>query len=807
MKPITLNRRAASGFSLLEVLVAVVVLATGLLALAALQASLARNSADAKVRSRIATLISNQIDGFRAGGYDALAPTAGTTIVADPAADCSDTAVLDAIDAAACEGAVSGLQLTTKVTEFSKSGAGFAAGAPASPSDAQFKLVKVTASWTDAAGADRSIEQSTVFSALALQANSPLVSKQPSGFDQSSPKVREKTPFEEGMIPIAIGNGSETAATNPKPVVVGTNNTLAETKYNVYTYDPGGSDGTLIQRRVETTVIGCRCDTAAATSLGPVFGQNFRPTYWNGKRYATPEMLDTSIRPAPAGPADGVAQSDLCTDCCRDHHDQSSDEIKFDPFRSGSHSHYVRSGATLTQAASGVYEESCRLIRVDGLWRVATDSRVEHVGFVATGPGMTDQAPDPGKAEKYEAFVRDSLKSQFVAADGKTVAERYDDPLRLLNDSPVDEVAGDDSDNRIGIDAALDSKRYLNTRALMIDHIENDAQDAIDNALENCENTDKVDCVLSHIPFTAINVTELARYGVTKGNVIGVVDGGINFNDETIEQGQVSGRSTAANNDEASAFVNFRLSNSAVAAIDAIDPDDETSWRPDAGASSSDAQPYVAKSSGSFTGDPFTVQLNGPDNLEDNTQTNDPGVRWRLGIAGYPYPCGATSQNGTPIPARCQTDQVLASGTRIDLVVSGYNYFTGILKTDPNYNVTVQCTNAATNGGNGFASIGNHAQGRLCRRYRVVGATINDATGRSASGFAVTANEGSAKTGGSEETTISFDGTASHFIGANDPVVVTFEHAEDVLPGAPVCTYNGNGTTVASATWTSDCDE
>ena len=65
----SIQRNRAAGFSLLEVLVAVVLLATGLLALAALQGSLARNSADAKARGRVAAMISPQLDELRNTPY------------------------------------------------------------------------------------------------------------------------------------------------------------------------------------------------------------------------------------------------------------------------------------------------------------------------------------------------------------------------------------------------------------------------------------------------------------------------------------------------------------------------------------------------------------------------------------------------------------------------------------------------------------------------------------------------------------------------------------------------------------------
>jgi len=53
------------GFSLIEVMVAVVVLATGLLAMAALQGALARNSADAKARTAVMAALASRMSEIR----------------------------------------------------------------------------------------------------------------------------------------------------------------------------------------------------------------------------------------------------------------------------------------------------------------------------------------------------------------------------------------------------------------------------------------------------------------------------------------------------------------------------------------------------------------------------------------------------------------------------------------------------------------------------------------------------------------------------------------------------------------------
>lgn len=837
MKRITFNRQAVSGFSLLEVLIAVVVLATGLLALAALQSSLARNSADAKARTRIATLLSNHMDEIRAGGYDALA-VADTTVAAGT--DCTAT---DPLTRAACEAAVNGLQLTREVSEFSAAGGVFAEVAPGTPRDAQFKHVALEAFWTDATGAERRIAQATVLSALALQANSPLVSNDPGGFTPMGPRVRQENPFEEGMIPIAIGDGSETAATNPKPVVVGTNNTVVETKFNVFTYKEQGSDGTLIQQRIETTVVGCRCSYNNAGQLQGVFTQNFRPTYWSGSRFAAPKFLDAS-RPATAGPATVDPrvnpQSDLCTDCCRDHHDVAEDVVKFDPHRQDAHSHYRRDGATFALASTGEYNESCRLVRVDGLWRVASDFKVEHVGYVATGPSKSSQAPDPVYAGYYEEFIVDSLRDIFVSTtkDGETLSGRYDQPIRLLNDSPLETAPGTASApgtdpalsaDLIPIEADLADWRYLHTRALLIDHIEPQALQAIDNAVANCKKTGdaKVECALPHIPFTTINITELARYTESDPEVIRVEDGGTNFNDPLIVQGLVSGRNTADPDDTdlrdfASANARFRRSNSALAAIQPIEPPandgvngDARLWLPDPTATlpdpqNSDLQLYRAINVGKpLTGEDFLVQLflNTP-TMTDGNQNNDPGVRWSIG-GGFLYPCGTTTNATGPVSALCQTDSTLGPGVAPKLVVSGYNYW-----ADSTDTTSLTCPNANNKGDFGTVTRAQFGQGRLCRRYAVTSAAVNGAAGRGASLIEVTAFAGSATAGKTEATTIHFNGSDGSHIKANERVDVTFSHVEDLQPmlqlgtEVGVCHYqNPNSNRVVNVEWLSACDQ
>lgn len=170
--------RAASGFTLLEVLIAVVVLATGLLALTALQGALIRSSADAKARSQVAAYLAGEMDRIRSGVpiQPAQSAVAGGT---------------DEISKAAAAAALGSLDVTTSVTQYVDVNGTFIAQNPAiNPGGrSYFNRMALAARWTDATGGTRTLTLQTDISPLSLSASKVLVDREPptiSGCGRSS---------------------------------------------------------------------------------------------------------------------------------------------------------------------------------------------------------------------------------------------------------------------------------------------------------------------------------------------------------------------------------------------------------------------------------------------------------------------------------------------------------------------------------------------------------------------------------------------------------------------------------------------
>ena len=526
------------GFSMIEVLIAVVVLGFGLMALAALQTTIIRSSAETKAQTIALQLAKDKIEDLRSFQNLVGYKNNITSSVSNESLSVSNVEFTRSwvVERFAYRPSTGAFVSVTPLTGDTPTG-----GNPAIyVADNEYKTIAVTVNWTDANGVAQSVRLNDAVAALSPGDSSKVVLNNANTSQARKPQVRIYDPGAiGGVIPIAVGNNSSTAASNPTPVVKGKNNDIAETQFEVLTY-AGTSGNVLAQSRVETAVVGCTCSTANAPAATTARG--YRPTFWNGYRYAPPNV--TTDKPT-AGWTSVATESDRCTACCRDHRDPSGvTGAKFDPWRT-THNHYLRSGSTLTLANTGVYNESCRLIRVDGFFRVASDLRNDYFGFLEpnnsndltnTNQNLRAYAPrdDQGNlandaTTNYQNFVLKYMDDRFsnnTAFNYNTAlaTSAYETTYGLNN--PVDNsnvptpiaikpTATVAAKNGSNVWVNNDSK-WTHARGLYIDWIEPDALDVIKQARNNCANKStqalRNACVLPYVPFTSINLTELADY-------------------------------------------------------------------------------------------------------------------------------------------------------------------------------------------------------------------------------------------------------------------------------------------------------
>jgi prepilin-type N-terminal cleavage/methylation domain-containing protein len=444
--------KSARGFSLLEVLIAVVILSVGLLALASLQLSMIRASGATKAQTLATDLAKDKIEflrSFRTINDYRLLTSAASPGTTDPVLTDGGTGRYGGVD-------YTRQYLITRYV-YNKLPAGTPGFAVVGNTltDAQlialkdathdysigkdFKLIKVTVSWADPTGATPSVTMEDIVDGLDPTESASLVK---STANTSGPRTLEEKitdpALDNMVIPIALGGGVDSAATNPKPTVVVGGNTV-ETRFDVLTYAGVNGGQATAQQKVETVMVGCTCtlDSPVASTV-----RGKRPTYWIGNRYATPVDVATSgsesySPPGKTDPASAALQSAHCDICCRDHVDPAGvTGATFSPrlvvkdsggIVTTPHRHYLDKTQLATNyATSGTYKEACRLIRVDGFWRVAADLENDYFGLLATGDGSnaSSYAPDStsvagtpsvtGAIARYQNFVLAYMDERFV---------------------------------------------------------------------------------------------------------------------------------------------------------------------------------------------------------------------------------------------------------------------------------------------------------------------------------------------------------------------------------------------------------
>lgn len=628
-----------SGFGLLEVMIAIVVLSIALLSLAGLHTLIIKSSGLAKSRAVAMSIAQEKLDDLRS--FENLAGETGTTsklfgfdeiatnLGGNETSAANETPTL--ANSAVTVGNVT-YNRTWTVECFSYGAENTAATSGTCTTGATrpaFKRVTATITWVDPSepAATQSVSLQAIISAVTPSSTGMTGI---SGAEFPAPVVKYTPGTAPDIIKIDTGNGSYKEATKPQPDLSNQgSNTL--TSFDEVTYNNVNQSTADTLVRDSFFTLNCLCEFA-----GP--GEGYKPTVYDAEedKYIVGEKVTKEMTGVPSG----NGQPDTCTICCRDHHDDtapssgthSSFDTVYDPFRSttdytasGNHKHYFdtsNSNTTLeakTETNQQKYYEACKLVRVDGFLYVAQDWRMESLQVI---PGL--ELDQDAEIAEYSTYVKDFVEAYILGIDSSypqttPVPTTSTSAFDFTSAAPYTMISGADQN--------------FVARAIFMDYISSDML----NILKCKINQSGTDCTgipqdanyLAYVPFHENNVTRLATWTAESntpadgtGSTVDTTNGN-GFSDAITQQTDstyVRGRMHLLEDGHAQVRATIKRSNTGLippqAPIDdqaAIAPDDLT-ISDDVYINQPNA-PVKFKITGTISATPNSVKINGPEQL------------------------------------------------------------------------------------------------------------------------------------------------------------------------------------------------
>lgn len=366
------------GFTLIEVLVAALIVMLGVTGYVTLQSLYMRSDAKANLRAQAQRLAEEKIEDLR--GFTQISAQPGQFAFVSIGNNTGGALAPGNVDVQLTE---DGRQYSFNRTwtvqdqyfvDTDGDGQGdtwMAAGAPGLPAvlppwPAQ-KQVQVTVTWTDQQGQVDSLSLGASLAPVTQSASYQVANE--SANAKASPSVDYVPGLAPDVIAYDLGNNQKVETSKPVPEVK-QQGSKTEVQFETVRYVELPGNVTKLEQEDFVTVE-CSC-----TITGTGMGKTPHMTTLVGNELA---VLPGQFINKTIGEPANKQQPALCTQCCRDHHDTPAmitDQQYFRQESGAPHTHhlYLGNGNFSPAAQAGdSYDEVCRFKRVDGLFEIYPD--------------------------------------------------------------------------------------------------------------------------------------------------------------------------------------------------------------------------------------------------------------------------------------------------------------------------------------------------------------------------------------------------------------------------------------------------